>query len=247
MFAYLSLETRKSRREWVFYLLLVVFAGLNIANGIGNYVQNKSIFEVNNVTWLAIWGQGALLWSLIFLPFAIALYCGMLSVLDNSDKNWQRLISYGVAYRTYLAKLLKSLLFVVSAQVLFFLAVLASGLALGFRFDLDVLEALCSWMILGILGASSICSLQLYFGLHIQSYPVLVGVGTVGAFMGLAISLAIPKLTLFFPYSQIILGNHVRELAPFSTSVLLIFLCFNSICLFVPTVLAIAKLRNYCK
>lgn len=245
MIKLLKIETTKARREWVFYLITAGFIVLNVTNGTVNYIQNKEIFQANNVTWLAVWGQSALLWSTIFLPFGLSLYCGMLSSLDNTDRNWQRLISYGIAYQTYLAKLGKAAAYCLFSQLAFYLAVTLISLVLGFSFQGSSLFPLLGWALLGWLGSLTIASLQLFLGLYVASYPVLVGIGTIGAFMGLALSILLPLGNLVFPYSQIILGNHVRELAPFSPAMLIFFLLFNSICLVLPTGLALARLQKF--
>lgn len=245
MLKFLRIETSKLQREWIFYLLALVFLSLGITNGVHNYVSNVDIFEETGVTWIAVWSQGALVWSAVFLPFTIALYCGMLSTIDNTNNNWQRLLSYNAAYRTYYAKLAKAAIFTAFTQTALLIATLTSGWLLHFDLNANTTLSLTSWALLGFLGALAICSLQLWLGLYIRSYAILVGIGTIGAFVGLAITVALPQLNMFFPYSQIIQGNHVRELAPFSTAQLVIFLASNTLYIIFPSILAIARFKNY--
>lgn len=239
----IAIETRKCRHEWLYYAVVIAFVALNVANGVFNYIRNSNTFVEEGIDWAAIWGQGGLLWSSIFLPFALSLYCGMLCSIEGENGNWQRLASYGLAQRSYYAKLAKAALFALAAQLAFFFGVGIGSMSIGFVLAPSAVWTMFSWAAAGWLGSLCVCSIQLYAGLFIFSYPLIVGVGVIGSFAGLAIELVSPSLRWLYPYAQILVGNHVRELGAFSASQVLEFVFVCLLFIVLPAVLAVPRLR----
>lgn len=239
----MAIETRKCRHEWLYYAIVIAFIALNIANGVSNYIRNSDTFVKEGINWAAIWGQGGLLWSSIFLPFAICLYCGMLCSMEGENGNWQRLASYGLAQRSYYAKLAKAALFALASQLTFFLGVSIGSISIGFVLTPSAVWTMLSWTVAGWLGSLCVCSIQLYVGLFIFSYPLIVGVGVIGSFAGLAIELFSPPLRRLYPYAQILIGNHVRELGAFSVTQVVEFILVCLFFIILPVVLAVPRLR----
>jgi hypothetical protein len=124
------IKTKRSRFSVVAVPLLVA---LNVTNGVSNYLANAGVFDKQDVTWLALWGQAGLLWSVVFLPLLVSIRAATLCRMEHQNENWQRMASYGAAVRVaYRGKLLSMAVFVLASQAMFSGAVLvavAVGLA----------------------------------------------------------------------------------------------------------------------
>lgn len=224
-----QIERIKTRRSRFSVVAVPVLATLNVANGVSNYLANARVFEEQDVTWLALWGQAGLLWSVVFLPLLVSIRAATLSGMEHQNGNWQRMASYGAAARVaYRGKLLSMAVFVLASQAMFSGAILLAGAALGFALDPRELAVLLLWAALGGVGAFSIAVLQVAVGVVVRSFAATVAVGLAGAVSGLAVTIVAPVLQTVYPYSQIAAGMRIRELAPPGPVELAIFIILNS-------------------
>ena len=239
------IEAKKAKRETTSYVIVFLFVVLNVGNGALTYIDNLEIFKAQSVSWIAVWGQAGLLWSFLFLPLAVSIYCANLCSIEKENNNWQRLVSYDLAYKSYIAKFLRAACYGLAGQILFAAGVL--GVSLFFKFTLEAqdIAAILVWLLMGYIGVLSLVSLQLYLGIFIKSYSVHVGVGLIGGFSALMLDLLTPVAKFVYPYSQIAVGMHVRELSiEFDPVKIIIFTVVNLFFILMPLILAYPRLQR---
>jgi len=223
-------EHLKTRRAGVLYLVVVLLTGLNLANGVANYFQNTAIFNEQGVTWMAVWGQSGLLYTLLFLPLVISIKVASMTRMEHENSNWQRMASYGAAIRvTYRDKILSLAAFTGICQLLYFVGFLAVGLVSGFELSAHVFAEFALLVVGGWIGAMTIGCLQLFIGLIVKSFASTVAIGFVGTIAGFALTLAAPALQAFYPYTQIGVGMHVRTLTGPALEDFIPFLVANAV------------------
>jgi len=223
-------ERVKARRGWVLYLVVVLHIGLNLANGVANYFQNTSIFQEQGVTWMAVWGQSGLLYTLLFLPFIISIKAASLTRMEHENSNWRRMASYGAAARvTYSGKVLLLAAFAGTCQLLYLVAFFTAGLISGFELSPQVVGEFTLLAFAGWIGVMTIGCLQLVIGLLVKSFASTVAIGFVGTIAGFALTLAAPALQVLYPYTQIGVGMHVRTLTGPSQEEFVPFLIANTV------------------
>lgn len=129
----LAIERTKSRRPWILATFALALAALNTANGVFRYLGYTKIFRDQGVTWQVVWGQGALMWSTLFLPMLITFRAAGLTRMEHEHGNWRRMATYGATITTYTGKLILTTLFALYCQMAFLLLVMAASAALGFH------------------------------------------------------------------------------------------------------------------
>ena len=208
----LTIERRKSKRAWILMAVAMLLIGLNILNGIGNYLSNEVTFRAQGLDWIAIWGQAGLLWSVLFFPFLITLRAASLTRMEHEQANWRRMGSYWALGRIYGGKVVLLGGFVLLCQVLFVAAVIVVSLALGFTLTFADVWAMACWGLLGVVGGMSIAALQLFVGVLVRSFATTVAIGLIASIGSLMVTLVVPVLAVIYPYAQISVGMRVRAL-----------------------------------
>lgn len=228
--AILAGERLKTRRAWGLYAVVALLIGLNLANGVANYFQNIATFHEQGVTWMAVWGQSGLLYTLLFFPIVISIKVASLTRIEHDNSNWQRMASYGAVIQvTYRGKILSLAAFVSICQLMYFVAFLTMGLASGFALSVHVLAEFALLIFSGWIGAMTIGCLQLFIGLIVKSFASTVAIGFIGTITGFALTLAVPALQALYPYTQIGVGMHVRTLIGPSLEEFMPFLVSNAV------------------
>lgn len=208
----LTIERHKSKRAWILLAVAVLLIGLNLVSGVGNYVGNEEIFRAQGVSWIAVWGQAGLLWSVLFFPFLITLRAASLTRMEHEQANWRRMGSYGALTGTYRGKLILLCGFVLLCQGLFVVAVIVASLALGFTLTFEDVSAIVCWGVLGAVGGMTIAAIQLLIGVLVRSFATTVAIGLIASIGSLMVTLVAPALAMVYPYAQIGLGMRVRAL-----------------------------------
>lgn len=209
----LTIERKKSKRAWILLAVAALLIGLNILNGVGNYLSNEKILEVQGVNWGAVWGQAGLLWSVLFFPFLITVRAGALTRMEHEQANWRRMRSYGALISIYKGKLILLTGFVLTCQVLFAAGVIVSSFALGFTLTLADLSAIVCWTLLGVVGGMTIASIQLLVGILVHSFASTVAIGLIASIGSLMVTLVAPAFAVIYPYAQISIGMRIRALS----------------------------------
>lgn len=206
----LTIERQKSNRAWVLLVVVILIAGLNALNGATNYLRNVDTFQEQGVTWLAVWGQGGLLWAILFFPVLITIRAASLTRMEHEEGNWQRLASYGAHLQIYRGKLLLLAGFVLFCQAIFIVVVMLGSLLLGFGLPPEAITAMLCWGLLGALGGMTIATIQLLVGIIVRSYATTVAIGLVASVGSLMATLG--GLDALYPYAQAGVGMRVRAL-----------------------------------
>lgn len=206
-------ERLKIRRFWFFVgaMGLGSFAQLL---GVSNYQNHQATFVEQNITWLAIWGEGAVLVTKIFLPLLYIVIISQAAGLEYQTRGWQRLASLNRTVPAVFGKQLAALEIAVIGLVIYTVATIVSGLALGFDpSDLPpyILRAGC-----GALGAWALSSVTLLIGTYFRSFAVIATVGVAAVILGMGMSVLFPAITTAYPYSLIaqgLVGQDFSDLA----------------------------------
>lgn len=210
----LTIERQKSKHAWVLLTVAGLLIGVNVANGIGNYLSNAEIFRQQDVTWLAIWGQAGLTWATLFFPFLISMRAASLTRMEHEQGNWRRMASYGANINvSYRGKLTLLAGFVCLCQIGFTIVVLGSSLILGFQLTSVDVAMMLGLGLLGAVGGMTIAAVQLSVGILVRSFATTVAIGLVASILSLVLTLIVPALEVVYPYAQAAVGMGVRALA----------------------------------
>ena len=240
----LAIERTKSRRPWILATLALILAALNTADGVFQYLRNTEIFRDQGVTWLAVWGQGGLLWSAFFLPMLITFRAAGLTRMEHEHDNWRRMATYGATITTYTGKLILTTLFALYCQLAFLLLVMAASAALGFHLTPADVATMTTWALLGTFGAVTIAAAQLLVGIYVPSFATTVLTGIGASFLSLAILLVAPPLSPLYPYSQVTIGMQARTMATPTPTSIAWFLIWNTILMTATVLLSRRALRR---
>ena len=240
----LAIERTKSRRPWILAALALALAALNTADGVFQYLRNTEIFRDQGATWLAVWGQGGLLWSAFFLPMLITFRAAGLTRMEHEHDNWRRMATYGATITTYTGKLILTTLFALYCQLAFLLLVMAASAALGFHLTPADIATMTTWALLGTFGAVTIAAAQLLVGIYVPSFATTVLTGIGASFLSLAILLVAPPLSTLYPYSQVTIGMQARSLATPTPASIAWFLIWNTILMTATVLLSRRALRR---
>ncbi|RLY93860.1 hypothetical protein EAE32_01010 [Kocuria tytonicola] len=240
----LAIERHKSKYHWVLLSIAALLVILNAVNGIVNYLQNVDIFTAQNVSWQAIWGQGGLLWAILFLPCLIALRAASLTRMEHEGSNWRRLASYGAHLRAYRGKLGLLAGFTLYCQTVFVIGNLVASLLLGFSLTGADITAMLVWGLMGALGGMTIAAIQLTAGIIVRSFATTLAIGIVGTVGGLMVTLLAPPLEAVYPYAQPGVGLRVRTMDWMSVTGAVGFLVWNLALIFVASLIGSLVLRR---
>lgn len=216
-------EHLKSKRSMGMVILVVgTFLGLLVGTFL--YIVNKQVFIQDHTQWLALWGESNLFGAQIFVPMflSIIIASNIKSELDNN--NLIRIIVSPIKV-TYLV--MSKWLYIVALslvnQVIGFLIFVILGYLLHLPGSVSIGKFL-SWSILGWIGSSGVIAIQLWIALKAKNFTasLLVNFGII--IFGLIISIVNNTLGRFFPYNQIMIGLHARELTSFDQGQMTVFL-----------------------
>ena len=240
----LAIERTKSRRPWILATFALALAVLNTANGVFRYLGYTKIFRDQGVTWQVVWGQGALMWSTLFLPMLITFRAAGLTRMEHEHDNWRRMATYGATITTYTGKLILTTLFALYCQMAFLLLVMAASAALGFHLTPADIATMTTWALLGTFGAATIAAAQLLVGIYVSSFATTVLTGIGASFLSLAVLLVAPPLSPLYPDSQVTIGMQARTLATPTPASIAWFLIWNTILMTATILLSRRALRR---
>ena len=206
-------ERLKFRRFW-FFVGAVGLGSFAQLLGVSNYQNHQATFVEQNITWLAIWGEGAVLVTKIFLPLLYVVIISQAAGLEYQTRGWQRLASLNRTVPAVLGKQVAALEIAVLGLVIYTIATIVSGLALGFdpsELPPYALRAGC-----GALGAWALSSVTLLIGTYFRSFAVIATVGVAAVILGMGMSVLFPAITTAYPYNLIaqgLVGQDFSDLA----------------------------------
>ena len=212
-------ERLKIRRFW-FFVGAVGLGAFAQLLGVSNYQNHQATFIEQNITWLAIWGEGAVLVTKIFLPLLYVVIISQAAGLEYQTRGWQRLASVNRTVPAVFGKQLAALELAVIGLIIYTVATVVSGLALGFNpseLPPYILRAGC-----GALGAWALSSVTLLIGTYFRSFAVIATVGVAAVILGMGISVLAPAITTASPYSLIAQGLVGQDFADLASPIAII-------------------------
>lgn len=191
-----------------------------------------------------LWGQTVFYSSQIFTPILIGIICSISCQFEESNKNWQRLLSIPVkANRIILSKITSLSLVMAISQLIVLLFYIISALVLKVPFANYLLDFLL-WSITGWIATITIVTIQIFLSIRLKNFAVPILISAILAMAGLMTLFIGQGLFRIFPYAQIAVGDRARFLVPFTLSEFILFLVVNSAYIFVFYTLAVRQLKK---
>ena len=201
------------------------------------YALNRKVL-LDGTQARVLWGQTVFYSSQIFTPILIGIICSISCQFEESNKNWERLLSIPVkANRIILSKITSLSLVMAISQLIVLLFYIISALVLKVPFANYLLDFLL-WSITGWIATITIVTIQIFLSIRLKNFAVPILISAILAIAGL--------MTLFsiFPYAQIAVGDRARSLVPFTLSEFILFLVVNGAYIFVFYTLAVRQLKK---
>ncbi len=207
-----SVEFTKQRRGFGWFPIAgAVAAALLVASGWWSYARFAETFQAQQIAWVAIWGNTALLFGGFAMPILLCLHMAWSMRMEQLNGNIARLRAAGLLGRSLIAGKLAGALrasLILSAEL--WLLYTLAGLSHGFRPDAEYARTL-GYLLLGLLGGWSTGCVLLLVACLIRSFAVLMGVSVLAAMSGFAVVFAAPQAQWLWPFCQASLGMHARD------------------------------------
>ena len=127
------IERTKIRTSW-FLIGAVILAAFAQILGAWNYTTNLSAFQEQGITWVAIWAQGGIMVTTVFMPLLYVVFLAHAESLEYQTRGWQRMVSIDRIVPAMLGKTLVALELALIGMGVYYVAAVITGLLLGFRF-----------------------------------------------------------------------------------------------------------------
>lgn len=198
-------ERMKLKRSpvWLAFVLLPVIPAVM---GTFNYLANIDILQSE---WYSLWTQHTLFTDYFFLPVMIGIYCSYSMRQEESNHNWNRVLTAPVPRAlVYMAKLICAVMMILLSEIWIGLLFLLSGKLAGMA-AAPPLKELAIWCAFGTLGGTVMAGIQLLLSLYIRSFALPVGIALAGGLSGI---LFLAKgLGHIWPYSLMAYGMNANS------------------------------------
>ncbi len=177
----LKAEQMKLKRSpvWLAFLLMPIIPALL---GSLNYLNN---IEILTSEWYSLWTQHTLFTDYFFLPIMIGIYCSHIMRQEESNRNWNKVLTMPVSkHRVFIAKLLCVSLMILISEIWICALYLLSGKIVGMA-GAPPMDRIVVWCLFGTLGGVVMASIQLTLSLFIKSFALPVAISLCGGLSGL--------------------------------------------------------------
>ena len=224
-------------------ITLIFFNLIGSLLGAMIYALNREVL-LDGTQAHVLWGQTVFYSSQIFTPILIGIICSISCQFEESNKNWQRLLSIPVkANRIILSKITSLSLVMAISQLIVLLFYIISALVLKVPFANYLLDFLL-WSITGWLATITIVTIQIFLSIRLKNFAVPILISAILAIAGLMTLFIGQGLFSIFPYAQIAVGDRARSLVPFTLSEFILFLVVNGAYIFIFYTLAVRQLKK---
>lgn len=201
-------ERSKVRTSWFVSgaVILGIFAQFL---GVWNYTTNQSIFQEQGATWLAIWVQGAILVTSIFLPLLYAVVLAHTGSLEYQTRGWQRLASVDRVVPAVIGKVLVALELALVGMAVYLVAALTTGLILGF--DPSQLGPYLARTLCGAMGAWTVGTMTMLLSTWFRTFATISAASLVAIMVGMGLTMAVPPFGAVYPFTLITAGLGARD------------------------------------
>jgi lantibiotic transport system permease protein len=205
-------EMRKSGILW-YVIATVLFDAIGVFNGLSQYFDYRSDFEEQGLSWLAVWGQAALIPSMMFTPLLLAAFASQVEANEHKGRNWLRLNATGTVSMAIGGKLLNGLLISMFTTAVFELEfVLAGRVIAGFSSGSGLVSCL-ERSIPMTLAAWAIVTLTQAVGVACRSFAGAMSTVFLMVLVGCALALVVPPLAVIYPFSGLTVASSVLDMA----------------------------------
>ncbi|GHP14388.1 multidrug ABC transporter permease [Lentilactobacillus fungorum] len=210
--------------------LLPIILGINIlAFFLGSllYFENQNVFKAYHTQWFALWSEVGLFYAQVFFPLLIALIVAATINSEKERKNFLRMAIVPISAKKLVINKLLSLMVLSALSLICFMALFYMT---AFTAHLPINTNITNfflWGILGWLGTFPIVAIQLWLSIKFERFttPIIVALGaSLLSFILMTMNESFLKV---YPYSQIMVGMHVRTVTQFSISELMVFLVID--------------------
>lgn len=168
----------KGSPSWFAFFIIPV---LSAVIGTLNYMGNLEILKNG---WFSLWTQHTLFLCYFFMPVIIAIFTGCVWRLEHHGANMNILLTHASPKKIILNKYVVSV-FITTLSLIWIVAIyILSGLICHIKGSLPA--DLILWLVYGLIGAYSICAIQLFLSLVIRNFALPVMIAFAGGIAGLA-------------------------------------------------------------
>lgn len=195
----LRAERIKLKRSpvWIAFLIMPVIPAIL---GTLNYMGNLELLKSE---WYSLWTQHSLFTCYFFLPIMLGIYCAYIMRLENSNHNWNKVLTMPVKRSSvFLAKLISASFMILISEIWIGALFVISGTVVGLT--APPYADIITWCLLGTLGGIVMVSIQLILSIYIKSFALPIAIAFGGGLSGL-LFLA-KNLGHIWPYSLMAYG-----------------------------------------
>lgn len=195
----LRAERIKLKRSpvWIAFLIMPVIPAIL---GTLNYMGNLELLKSE---WYSLWTQHSLFTCYFFLPIMLGIYCAYIMRLENSNHNWNKVLTMPVKRSSvFLAKLISASFMILISEIWIGALFVISGTVVGLT--ASPYADIITWCLLGTLGGIVMVSIQLILSIYIKSFALPIAIAFGGGLSGL-LFLA-KNLGHIWPYSLMAYG-----------------------------------------
>ena len=179
----ITFEFKKIKKSAI-PITLIFFNLVGSLLGAMIYALNRKVL-LDGTQARVLWGQTVFYSSQIFTPILIGIICSISCQFEESNKNWQRLLSIPVkANRIILSKITSLSLVMAISQLIVLLFYIISALVLKVPFANYLLDFLL-WSITGWIATITIVTIQIFLSIRLKNFAVPILISAILAIAGL--------------------------------------------------------------
>ena len=211
------IERTKIRTSW-FLVVDVIRTAFVQFLWAWNFTTNLSTFQEQGITWVAIWAQGGIMVTTIFMPLLYVVFLAHAESLEYQTRGWQRMVSIDRIVPAMLGKTLVALELALIGIGVYYVAAVITGLFLGFNpTDPTGPGLLLPWGLCGALGAWAIGTVTMMLATWFRTFAALSATGLGAIIFGMVLTSAVPPLASGYPFTLITFGMGARSAAQAET------------------------------
>lgn len=205
-------EWRKNNIAW-YWLALAGTSFLGLLMGISQYTAYRQDFEAQGATYLAVWGQSALLPATLFIPILLGSLQAQKMSGEHSGRGIARLKTIGAVSQYVKAVTLHAFVVSLLSALLFGVLQLSAGVLLGFRIAevFSLVPRLC-------VLALAMTAWQLIvagIGVRLSGFSSIVTAVLIASLIGFGMAIAAPALSVIYPPALLAHASAVRSIGSF--------------------------------
>ncbi len=206
-----QIERGKGHTGW-FTGAAAVVALMGQGLGAYNYLQFRDgYFTTPEMGWIAIWVQGSILMTTLFLPMVYVIVQANVAATEFEYRGWLRIMATDRMDQAIAGKLLYALELALIGMLIYGAETIITGLALGI--GVQGMEIVLIRTLVAAAGAWSIGAVMMCIGVFFTTFPAMTIAGACGTIIGLTLTVGAIEVQRFIPFTLITVGMGSRDLA----------------------------------